>query len=263
TCAILPIVVHGDAAFAGQGIWAETLNGASLEGFSVGGDVHIIANNLIGFTTIPKELHSSRFSADLAKRMAIPIFHVTAEDPDAVVRVARLAVEYRYAFASPVVVDLIGFRRHGHSEVDDPTITQPLRYRKIQAHPVLWQLYAEKTGADATATVQRVREEFGAAQKEAEAIEKDPVLRELPRYWDGFKGCGYNPSFEVNTGLAASELKKISESLTNYPGGFAIQPKVKKLLEQRAEMGQGKRAVDFGMAEALAFGSLLREGVPV
>ncbi|HEV3253402.1 MAG TPA: 2-oxoglutarate dehydrogenase E1 component [Candidatus Acidoferrales bacterium] len=263
TRAILPIVVHGDAAFAGQGIWAETLNGASLEGFSVGGDVHIIANNLIGFTTIPKELHSSRFSADLAKRMAIPIFHVNAEDPDAVVRVARLAVEYRYAFASPVVVDLIGFRRHGHSEVDDPTITQPLRYRKIQAHPVLWELYAKKTGADATATVQQVREEFGAAQKEAEAIEKDPVLRELPRYWDGFKGGRYNPSFEVNTGLAAGELKKISESLTNYPGGFAIHPKVKKLLEQRAEMGQGKRAVDFGMAEALAFGSLLREGVPV
>jgi 2-oxoglutarate dehydrogenase E1 component len=263
TRAILPIVVHGDAAFAGQGIWAETLNCASLEGFSVGGDVHIIANNLIGFTTIPKELHSSRFSADLAKRMSIPIFHVNAEDPDAVVRVARLAVEYRYAFASPVVVDLIGFRRHGHSEVDDPTITQPLRYRKIQAHPVLWQLYAEKTGADAAATVQQVREEFGAAQKEAEAIEKDPVLRELPRYWDGFKGGRYNPSFEVNTGLPAGELENISESLTSFPNGFAIHPKVKKLLEQRAEMGQGKRAVDFGMAEALAFGSLLREGIPV
>src|ERR1700680_934381 len=173
TRTILPIVVHGDAAFAGQGIWAETLNCASLEGFSVGGDVHIIVNNLIGFTTIPKELHSSRFSADLAKRMAIPIFHVNAEDPDAVVRVARLAVEYRYAFASPVVVDLIGFRRHGHSKVADPTITQPMRYRKIQAHPVLWQLYAEKTGADPTGTVQHVREEFGAAPKEAEGIEKD------------------------------------------------------------------------------------------
>ncbi len=260
---VLPILLHGDAAFAGQGIWAETLNFAGLEGFSVGGAVHIIVNNLIGFTTPPKELHSSRFASDLAKRLTVPIFHVNAEDPDAVVRVGHLATEYRYAFGSPVLIDLIGYRRHGHSEVDDPTITQPLRYRKIQAHAPVWQIYAEKIGADAKELSQRLRDEYDAAQKEAEKIEKNPVLRQLPPYWDAFKGGPYRPSYEVDTGVPAKELGAITEALTSYPEGFAIHAKVKKLLEQRAEMGQGKRAVDFGMAEALAFGSLLKQGVPV
>src|SRR5919201_1660908 len=142
----LPILLHGDAAFAGQGIWAETMNFADLQGFSVGGAVHVIVNNLIGFTTVPSELHSSRFAASLARRQEIPIFHVNGEDPDAVVRVARMALEYRYRFFSDVVVDVIGFRRHGHSEVDDPTITQPRLYQAIQEHPPLWQIYADDTG---------------------------------------------------------------------------------------------------------------------
>jgi 2-oxoglutarate dehydrogenase E1 component len=260
---VLPVLLHGDAAFAGQGIWAETLNMALLEGFSVGGAVHIIVNNLIGFTTVPRELHSSRFASDLAKRLPVPIFHVNAEDPDAVVRVARLAVAYRYAFASPVVVDLIGYRRHGHSEVDDPTITQPLRYRKIQAHPPLWQIYAEKIATDAAPAVERVREEFNAAQKKAAGIKKTPLMRQLPGYWDTFQGGRYSTAFEVSTGLSAPELAEVTKGLTSYPDGFHIHPKVQKLLEQRAEMGTGKRAVDFGMAEALAFGTLVSQGVPV
>jgi 2-oxoglutarate dehydrogenase E1 component len=131
---VMPIIMHGDAAFAGQGIWAETLNFAGLKGFNVGGAIQIIVNNLIGFTTNPAELHTSRFSSDLAKRQPIPIFHVNAEDPEAVLRVGKMAVEYRYRFGSDVVIDLIGYRRHGHSEVDDPTITQPLLYKKINAH---------------------------------------------------------------------------------------------------------------------------------
>ncbi len=260
---VLPVLLHGDAAFAGQGIWAETLNMALLEGFSVGGAVHIIVNNLIGFTTVPRELHSSRFASELAKRLPVPIFHVNAEDPDAVVRVARLSVAYRYAFASPVVVDLIGYRRHGHSEVDDPTITQPLRYRKIQAHPPLWQIYAEKIGTDAAPAVERVREEFNAAQKKAAGIRKTPLMRQLPPYWDAFQGGRYSTTFEVSTGLSAPELAEVTKGLTSYPDGFHIHPKVQKLMEQRAEMGTGKRAVDFGMAEALAFGTLVRQGVPV
>ena len=132
---ILPVLMHGDAAFAGQGITAETLNLANLRGYTVGGTVHIIVNNLIGFTTNPNDAYSGRFSSDLAKRLPIPIFHVNGEDPDAVVRVGRMALEYRYDFGTDVVVDLIGFRRHGHSEVDDPTITQPILYRKIKDHP--------------------------------------------------------------------------------------------------------------------------------
>src|SRR5271165_6037739 len=139
---ILPILMHGDAAFAGQGITAETLNLANLRGYNVGGTVHIIVNNLIGFTSNPSEAYSGRFSSDLAKRLPIPIFHVNGEDPDAVVRVGRMALEYRYEFGSDVVVDLIGFRRHGHSEVDDPTITQPILYRKIKDRPLLYLSYA-------------------------------------------------------------------------------------------------------------------------
>jgi 2-oxoglutarate dehydrogenase E1 component len=260
---VLPVELHGDAAFAGQGIWAETLNLADLKGYSVGGTVHIIVNNLIGFTTRSAELHSSRFASDLAKRQPVPIFHVNAEDPDAVVRVARLALDYRYAFGSDVVVDLIGFRRHGHSEIDDPTITQPLLYRKIKDHPPLWQIYAQKISADPAQTVAQVHREYEAAQKQAGAMEKKPVLRELPAYWSAYKRGHYDPAYEVDTGVALEELREVAEALARYPPDFAIHPKVKKLLEQRAEMGRGTRLVDYAMAEALAFGTLLRRGTPV
>ena len=260
---IVPVLMHGDAAFAGQGITAETLNMAGVKGFTVGGSVNIIVNNLIGFTTIPCDLHSSRFSSDLAKRLPIPIFHVNAEDPEAVVRVGRIAMEYRYAFNSPVVVDLIGYRRHGHSEVDDPTITQPLRYRKILAHSQLWQIYAEKIGLDPEPIVARVRQELDPAQKQALELEKNPPMRKLPPYWDAYRGGRYSASLEVDTGVPENELTTIGESLATYPKGFHIHPKVKKLLEQRLEMARGKRPIDYGMAEALAFGSLVKQGTPV
>jgi len=260
----LPLLVHGDAAFAGQGIVAETLNYSDLPGYTVGGTVHIIANNLIGFTTVCRESHSSRFSAQLARRQSIPIFHVNGEDVDAVIRVGRIALEYRYTFGTDVVVDLIGYRRHGHSEVDDPTITQPLLYKAIKEHPPLWEIYAEDIGAEDPQTqVQAIRAEFEAAQKEAAALTKKPTLRELPSYWNKYTGGRYKPEYEAETGLPAEELREITNKLTTYPTGFHIHPKVKKLLEQRAEMGSGKRPVDYGMAEALAFGSLVKAGVPV
>jgi 2-oxoglutarate dehydrogenase E1 component len=260
---VVSITMHGDAAFAGQGICAETLNLCGVPGFTVGGTIHIIVNNLIGFTTVPRDTGSSRFSSDLAKRLEIPIFHVNAEDPDAVVRVGRMALEYRHTFGTPVVVDLIGYRRHGHSEVDDPTITQPLRYRKIEAHPPMWRIYAEKIGVDPEPVVQRVRDELDAAQEEAKEIEKVPSMRKLPRYWAKYRGGRYEASFEVDTGLEPQTLQAIGEGLVRYPSGFHIHAKVKKLLEQRLEMAQGKRSIDFGMAEALAFGSLLNAGVPI
>src|SRR5215472_7579127 len=259
-----PLIVHGDGAFAGQGIWAETLNSADLPGYTVGGTVHVIVNNLIGFTTTPGELHSARFAADLAKRQSVPIFHVNGEDVDAVVRVAHLALEYRYTFASDVVIDLIGYRRHGHSEVDDPTVTQPLLYKAIKEHPPLWEVYAEDIGAEnAKARAAEVRAEYEAAQEKAAWLTKKPVLRELPKYWDQFKGGRCKPQYEVDTGLSSEELRTLTERLTAYPDGFHIHPKIRKLLEQRAEMGTGKRAVDYGMAEALAFASLVKAGIPV
>jgi 2-oxoglutarate dehydrogenase E1 component len=260
---VLAITMHGDAAFAGQGICAETLNLAELPGFTVGGGINIIVNNLIGFTTSPRESVSSRFSSDLAKRLAVPIFHVNAEDPEAVVRAGRMALDYRHAFGTPVFIDMIGYRRHGHSEVDDPTITQPLRYRKIEAHPPLWQIYAEKIGVDAGPIVKAVHEELDAAQLEAREIEKRPPMRRLPRYWNDFRGGCYDPSFEVDTAVPMETLASIGQSIAGYPDGFHIHAKVKKLLEQRLEMAAGKRALDYGMAEALAFGSLLEQGVPV
>jgi 2-oxoglutarate dehydrogenase E1 component len=260
----VPLLVHGDGAFAGQGIFAETLNYADLKGYTVGGTVHVIVNNLLGFTTLPSELHSARFAAQLARRQSIPIFHVNGEDVDAVVRVGRMALEYRNQFGSDVVVDMIGYRRHGHSEVDDPTITQPLLYKAIKAHPPLWEIYADDTGAEnVQQRVQEIRAEFEAAQKNAGSITKKPTLRDLPSYWDNFKGGRFKSDYEVDTGLPVEELHEVSERLTTYPEGFHIHAKVKKLLEQRAEMGVGKRAVDYGMAEALAFGGLVKAGVPV
>ncbi len=256
---VIPVILHGDAAFAGQGIWAETLNFAG----SVGGCVHVIVNNLIGFTTNPSELHTSRFSSDLAKRQPIPIFHVNAEDPEAVLRVGKIAVEYRYRFGSDVVIDLIGYRRHGHSEVDDPTITQPLLYKKINAHPPLFQIYAEKSKIDTTEMASRFRARIDAAYDTAAGMQKSPVLRKLPAYWDKYFGGRYRSDFEVPTAVAEETLRQITGKLTAYPGDFSIHPKVKKLLEQREKMGTGKIPIEYGMAEALAFGSLLLEGIPV
>jgi 2-oxoglutarate dehydrogenase E1 component len=260
---ILPITMHGDAAFAGQGIWAETLNLAQLEGFTVGGALHIIANNLIGFTAVPKEIYSSRFASDLAKRLAIPIFHVNAEDPEAVVRVGRIALEYRYKFQSDVVIDVIGYRRHGHSEVEDPSITQPVLYRKIKDHPPLSTLYADRIAAEAESFVTEAKSRLESAQEQAKGMEKRPFLYELPPYWSAYVGGCHKREYEVSTGVSAEDLRKLTESITSYPDSFHIHPKMRKLLQQRHEMGTGKRPVDYGMAEALAFGTLVAGGTPV
>jgi len=259
----LPLLVHGDAAFAGQGIFAETMNYADLPGYTAGGTIHIIVNNLVGFTTNYSEEHSERFSADLARRQSIPIFHVNAEDVDAVIRIGRMALEYRYTFNTDVVIDMIGYRRHGHSEVDDPTVTQPLLYRAIKAHPPLWEIYAEDAGLEAETKAAEVKAQYEEGQKNAGSITKKPTMRDLPGYWSGYFGGRYKPEYEVETGLSTTELTELTEKLTTYPDGFHIHAKVKKLLEQRAEMGAGKRDVDYGMAEALAFASLVKAGIPI
>jgi 2-oxoglutarate dehydrogenase E1 component len=260
---VWPIVMHGDAAFAGQGIWAETLNLADLKGYTVGGTVHIVVNNLIGFTTPPVQEHSSRFASDIAKRQSVPVFHVNAEDPDAVVRMGRLAAEYRAKFGSDVVVDIIGYRRHGHSEVDDPTITQPLTYERIKSHPPLWKIYAQRTGIDASAIGDAVRKEYEEEQTKAKALKKMPHLRTLPNYWDPYVHGKYDPKHEVDTGLSREKLAELTDGLVRVPEGFHLHPKLAKLLEQRAEMGHGKRVIDYGFAELLAFASLVLEGTPI
>ncbi len=263
---VFPILMHGDAALAGQGIAAETLNLAGVEGFSVGGTVHVVVNNLIGFTAEPHALHTGRFASDVCKRLPIPILHVNGEDPDAVLHAARLAIDYRFEFSSDVVVDLIGYRRHGHSEVDDPTITQPRLYGKIKERPPIWQIYACNSGVaaeDTDARSRAIREELGTAKERAEKLEEIPTLRSLPGYWEGFEGGRWRPDLEVDTGLPATELGELAERLTTVPEGFRIHPKVARLLEQRAEMGRGERRLDYGMAELMAYASLVRAGTPV
>src|SRR5580698_2884716 len=260
---VWPIVMHGDAAFAGQGVLAETLNLADLKGYTVGGTVHIVVNNLIGFTTPAVQEHSSRFASDIAKRQSIPVFHVNAEDPDAVARIGSHAAEYRAKFGSDVVVDLIGYRRHGHSEVDDPTITQPQKYDAIKNHAPLWKIYAEKTGIDATAVSDSVRKEYEGEQTKAKSLKKMPHLRQLPDYWNPYLHSKSETLVEPETGVAREKLEEITDGLMRVPQGFHLHPKLAKLLEQRAEMGHGKRAIDYGFAEQLAFGSLVLEGTPI
>lgn len=260
---VLPVFIHGDAAFAGQGICAEALNLARVDGFSVGGSVHVVVNNLIGFTAGPDESNSSLFASDVAKRLAVPILHVNAEDPEAVARAAEFAADCRYAFHSDVVVDLIGYRRYGHSEIDDPTITQPIRYSRIKDHLPLHRIYAERIGVDPKALVNEIQTAMVAEQAAASRMRKPSPLVTLPEYWAAYHGGCYNAGDEVDTGIPSKCLREIGEKLTAYPTDFHIHPKIKKLLEQRAEMGRGKRNVDFAMAEALAFGSLLLDGTPV
>lgn len=260
---VLPISIHGDAAFAGQGITAETLNLSNIPGYTIGGTFHIIVNNLIGFTAEPSESSSSRFASDAAKRLPVPVFHVNAEDPEAVLRIAELAIEYRYEFGSDVVIDIIGYRRHGHSEVDDPTITQPIRYARIKNHPTLSEIYAKRTGIDATAEIHAVQEEFTEAQRAATEIQQVAVLAKLPDYWSPYRGGTYKPEYERETGLPREEVTRLGLKLAQYPDSFKVHPKLRKLLEQRAEMANGERPFDYGMAEAVAIASLLEKGTPV
>jgi len=266
---VVPILLHGDAAFAGQGILAETLNLSELPGFHVGGTVQVLVNNLIGFTAEPKAFQSSRFASDVARRLPIPIFHVNGEDAAAVLKAAAMALDYRYAFGDDVVIDLIGYRRHGHSEVDDPTVTQPLLYKRIEKHPQLWKVYARQAGlseAEGEARAAALRAELDSAQKHAKEIEKKPTLRTLPGYWDAYVGGRHKPEYEVPTGVAAAEIASLADRLTTAPAGFSVHEKIKKLLKERAEMGHGERPIDYGMAESLAFASLLvdpRGGTPI
>ena len=263
---VMAIIIHGDAAFAGQGITAESLNFESLPGFKIGGVVHIILNNLIGFTTAPEFLHSSRYSSDLAKRLNIPILHVNGEKPNDVAYAGQLLTEYRYEFKTDVVIDLIGYRRFGHQEQDDPTITSPALYRTIKERPLLRQLFAAELGIDS--------EQLKVLEKEAvihleEGLEKGrlmtskPKLSTLPNFWAPYVGGFYDSSLEVDTNTTEEVVSQVASSLDSFPDDFTIHPKVKRIVESRKAMLAGQRGLDWGMAENLAFGSLLLQGVPV
>jgi 2-oxoglutarate dehydrogenase E1 component len=260
---VLPVVLHGDAAFAGQGVTAESLNLATLNGYNLGGTIQVITNNLLGFTALPEESNSSRFASDLAKRQPIPIFHVNAEDALAVTRIAALAAEYRATFHSDVVVDLIGYRRHGHSEVDDPTVTQPRRYARIKDHPPLYKIYADSVGIDPTEEITTIQNGFLEDQKAATTADHKPKMHSLPEYWNSYYGGPLLADDDPHTGVDAGEIESLSKVLTTAPDGFHIHPKVAKLMEQRVDMGAGRKPIDYGMAELLAYAALLKSGTPV
>ena len=260
---VLPICMHGDAAFAGQGVTSETLNLDGLDGYHVGGTIHIIVNNLIGFTAEPASLHSSPFASDAAHRIQIPILHVNAEDATAIECAGRIALEYRQEFSSDVLIDLIAYRRYGHSEVEDPTTTSPLLYEKIGDRPLLYeQLAAEwKVPADELDNRRReIEQRLSAAQDRGRQEKKRPRISQLPYWWDDYSGGHYDPDDEVCTSIDEPTIDLIAERITATPDGFTVHRKVEKLVAQRSKMLRGELPLDFGAAECAAFGSLLLEG---
>jgi 2-oxoglutarate decarboxylase len=259
---ILPVLLHGDAAFAGQGIVAEVLNLAQLKGYRTGGTLHLVVNNQIGFTTTPASGRSSLYSTDVAKINQVPIFHVNGDDPEAAYRVLEIALDYRQEFHKDIVVDLIGFRLHGHNEGDEPTYTQPVMYRRIQEHPGVKTLYARRLVRDGVLTEAEVKEleERQIASYEA-ALEaaKDAGKRTGPPAAPAHAGESGRVE-DVATGVARDVLAGIGKTLTTVPSGFNLNPKMVQQLTRRAKMAEGALPVDWATAEALAFGSVLLEG---
>ncbi len=261
--AVLPLLIHGDAAFAGQGVVAETLNLSQLEGYRTGGTVHLVINNQLGFTTLPTAARSSVYATDVAKMVQAPIFHVNGDDPEACVRVARLAVAYRQAFRKDVVVDLLCYRRHGHNEGDDPSYTQPLMYRQIDQHRSVRKLYTEalvKRGDITLEEAEQALEDFANRLQQAldETRSAGPVhFERLPE-----RHLVEPPPLGAATGVPAATLEAIASRLHSFPPGFTPHPKLERQLATRARLFTSGE-VDWSLAEALAFGSLVLEGTDV
>ncbi len=263
---VLPVLIHGDAAFAGQGMVAEVFNLSKLRGYRTGGTIHLVINNQIGFTTDPAAGRSSLYSTDVAKITQVPIFHVNGDDPEAAYRVLQIALDYRQEFQKDVVIDLIGFRRHGHQEADEPTYTQPLMYKRIQEHPGVRTHYARRLVKEGVLTAAEVEEleaqqidfyeqALAAAKEAGRRSEAAPTLA----LHVGERG---SPQ-EVETRVSRETLARVGRVLTTVPSGFNLNPKMVQQLARRAKMTEGTLPLDWGTAEALAFGSLLLEGTPI
>jgi len=266
---VVPLLIHGDAAFAGQGIVAETLNLARLAGYSTGGSLHVVINNQIGFTTTPAEARSTLYCTDVAKMIQVPIFHVNGDDPEAVVHVAGLALEYRQRFGEDVVIDLVCYRRHGHNEGDEPSFTQPLLYEKIRALTGIRKLYTEKliqAGVLTQADAERMEDELGERLQQALAGIKTRPPGPDEAYEPGGPWTGFSrtaPDALVGTGVPVERLQQIAERIASLPPGFEVHRKLVPFLERRGKsIGEGA-GIDWAFAEALAYGSLLLEGYNV
>ena len=266
----LTLLIHGDAAFAGEGIVQEILNMSELPGYKTGGTLHVVLNNQIGFTTSPSEARSTTYATDVAKMLQIPIFHVNGEDPEAVAAVVNLALDFRKTFQRDVVVDMYGYRRRGHNEGDEPGFTQPLLYRTIERRKPVREGYLEhllKLGGVTREEADRIAAKRTEQLEEllSEARRKEYIRKkEGPsRVWKGVAGGPESSVKDVDTGLSAEKIGRLMESLTRLPADFHPHPKVEKILEMRKLMGQGKKPLDWASAEALAFASLAAEGTRI
>ncbi|MGO4388377.1 2-oxoglutarate dehydrogenase E1 component [Microvirga sp. 2YAF29] len=266
--AVMPLLIHGDAAFAGQGVVAECLGLSGLRGHRTGGSIHFIINNQIGFTTDPRFSRSSPYPSDVAKMVEAPIFHVNGDDPEAVVFAAKVATEYRQRFQKPVVIDMFCYRRFGHNEGDEPSFTQPLMYRKIRQHPGIIELYSKKLIADGVITETEV-EEMKAAWRSKLDAEFDIASNYKPNKadwldgrWSGLKAVreDQDDPRRGQTGLTSEMLQKIGKALTSVPEGFHVHKTIQRFLDNRKKMMETGEGLDWAMGEALAFGSLLVEG---
>ena len=283
---VLPLLLHGDAAFAGQGVVAETLNLSQLRGYRTGGTIHVVINNQVGFTTSPSASRSSVYSTDVARMIQAPIFHVNGDDPEACVRVAELAYEFRQEFNKDVVVDMICYRRRGHNEGDDPSMTQPLMYNLIEAKRSVRKLYTESLIGRGDITVEEAEDALRDYQQRLERVfvETKEAVKELDRARkmaeageipvtdaEGHGGLErpnaqevdeHTPHPFMNTAISVENIQHLGNAFVDKPDGFTLHPKLAQLMERRAAMVR-EGGIDWAMAELLAFGSLLKEGVPV
>ncbi len=259
-----PILIHGDAAFSAQGVVAEVLNLQALEGYSTGGTIHVIANNQIGFTTAPEDGRSTRYASDLAKGFDVPIVHVNADDVEACVAAVRLAVDFRRRFGHDAIIDLIGYRRFGHNETDEPAYTQPQMYERIKTHPTVRELYAQKLIAQGTVTSEEVSAEVNLAT--ARINEAHQAVKSGT--WTGKPGAQAPHVFEpaaapLDTTVDAAQLQLWNVELATAPADFHVHPKLVRQLEKRKASFADEGEADWGLAESLAFAALLSEGVPI
>ncbi|MGO9803897.1 MAG: 2-oxoglutarate dehydrogenase E1 component [Steroidobacteraceae bacterium] len=265
---VLPLLIHGDAAFAGQGVVMETLQLSQARGFSTGGTFHLIINNQVGFTTSePSDARSTRYCSDVAKMLEVPIFHVNADDPEAAVFVGRLALKYRMRFRKDVVIDLVCYRRHGHNEADEPAATQPGMYRVIRQHPSARRLYADQLTAagvlsaqEAEGLLEQYRDGLDAGRPQARAS-LGMIGNKYTVDWSGYAQVDWTE--RVTTGLELARLRSLGERITSVPEGFSLQSRVAQLITNRRRMLAGELPLDWGCAETLAYAALVAEGFAV
>ncbi len=266
---VMPVLLHGDAAFSGQGVVMETLNLSQTRGYRTGGSVHIIINNQIGFTTSDaRDTRSSTYCSDVAKMIEAPIFHVNADDPEAVLLVTEIALDYRMTFKRDVVIDLVCFRKLGHNEQDEPLVTQPFMYRYINQHPGTRALYAKHlveakviAADEPEAMIAAYRRAMDEGRSPVETVRIDAKRHHAERWEKYVKDIPWDTP--VNTAMSRERLQFLAERLTSIPDNFKLHPRVEKIIEDRRAMGRGELSLDWGMAENLAYASLLTEGYPV